>query len=204
MKEIQVFFKAEGLRIEGLYLENDGQEGIIISHPHPQMGGTMENNVVEALVMTYSNLGYSTLRFNFRGVGFSEGRYDNGKGEQDDVLGAAAYLMGRGKKVKLAGYSFGAWINARVVAHQSEFYNTIFVSPPLSMMKFNAEELKGKVGLIVCGDRDPFCPTDTLQAFCRNLECGMLIIAGADHFFFGMEQKIISSIEGYLHHAGDS
>jgi hypothetical protein len=198
MKERHVFFKVEGLGLEGLYNEQDGQEGVVISHPHPQMGGTMENNVVEALALTFGDLGYSTLRFNFRGVGISEGRYDNGRGEQDDVLGAAAYLAGTGKKVKFAGYSFGAWIIARVLSNRQGFYDAIFISPPLGMMKFDPEGLKGKVGLIVCGDNDPFCPAAAVEVFCKDLGCSLEIIAGADHFFFGMEQKISSRISGYL------
>jgi uncharacterized protein len=204
MNEQQVIFKAEGLRLEGLYHENDGPQGIVITHPHPQMGGAMSNNVVEALALTFAELRYSTIRFNFRGVGQSEGRYDNGRGEQDDVLGAAAYLAVRGKEVKLAGYSFGAWINARIISRHSGFSGAVFVSPPLGMMKFESKGLKGKVGLIVCGDRDPFCPVATLSVFSQDLECSLEIIDGADHFFFGFEQKIISRVRGYLQTMQDS
>jgi len=198
MKEQHIFFKASDLSLEGLYIENDGPGGVVITHPHPQMGGAMSNNVVEALVFTFRECGYSTLRFNFRGVGRSEGQYDNGRGEQEDVLGAVAYLAGRGREVKLAGYSFGTWVNARVISRQKGFSDAIFVSPPVGMMKFDTTGLKENVGLIVCGDRDPFCPVVTLREFAEKLGCSLEIIAGADHFFFGDEPSIISHIGNYL------
>ena len=108
INEERVFFESGGLTIEGLYAPGEGSKGVVVTHPHSQMGGSMANNVVDALVAAFHDHGYATLRFNFRGVGRSEGRFDDGVGEQDDVTGAIAFLKEKGlSDITLAGYSFG-------------------------------------------------------------------------------------------------
>ncbi|RLJ02607.1 MAG: alpha/beta hydrolase, partial [Candidatus Aenigmatarchaeota archaeon] len=113
MKEEKVFFQAGDVKIEGMLYNAPGEKGAVVTHPHPLYGGDMHNNVVETVVQAYREKGYATLRFNFRGVGRSTGSYDEGIGEQEDVRAALAYLTGTGKtSIDLAGYSFGAWVNA--------------------------------------------------------------------------------------------
>ena len=96
MTEKSVVFESGELKLEGLLDRAEGDAGVVITHPHPQYGGTMHNNVVESLVKAYQKAGYTTLRFNFRGMGRSEGHYDEGVGEQADVRGAVAYLKNLG------------------------------------------------------------------------------------------------------------
>jgi alpha/beta superfamily hydrolase len=202
MKEEQVFFQAGQISIEGLYTDVGGSRAAIVSHPHSQMGGCMWNNVVEALVHALSGKGFSTLRFNFRGVGRSGGSYDNGRGEQEDVKGALDFLRekAREEEVVLTGYSFGAWVNARVLSQGegTPFADAIFVSPPLNMMKFDVSGLTGKVGLAICGDHDQFCSQTVLQPWAAEIGCRVEMIPGADHFYWGKEREIIASINAYF------
>ncbi len=205
MKEEQVFFKAGLLRLEGLYAppkagEDGTAKGVVISHPHPQMGGCMENNVVESMVVSFHRHGYSTLRFNFRGVGLSEGSYDEGRGEQDDIGGAVEFLRDRGiGPVLLAGYSFGAWISAKVLAAaDGGFLPAVFVAPPVRLFEFDRAAIAGKIGLAVCGDHDEFCALPSVRALAADTGCRLEVIRDADHFFFDKEHEIVRILGEYL------
>ena len=108
--EEKISFLSDGYEIEGLLEKSSLQKGVVITHPHPLYGGDMHNNVVVAMARVYRQKGYTTLRFNFRGVGNSQGSYGDGVGEQEDVRAAISYLAGLSTlKIDLAGYSFGAW-----------------------------------------------------------------------------------------------
>jgi alpha/beta superfamily hydrolase len=199
MKEERVFFMAGNVKIEGLYGASGGERGVVITHPHPQMGGSMSNNVVEALMEGYSHKGFSTLRFNFRGVGRSGGFYDNGNGEQDDVMGAFAFLRERKKSdIVLAGYSFGAWIIAKVLTHQDQFSDVVLISPPIDFVDFDFSGLEGRIGLIICGDRDQFCPLEKLKGIVNSIKCQFSVVQGTDHFYWGREGGIVEYLDGYL------
>ena len=100
MTEKNIVFESGDLKLEGLLDQVAGDRGVVITHPHPQYGGTMHNNVVESLVNAYGRAGYTTLRFNFRGMGRSEGHYDEGVGEQVDVGCAVAYLKDLGMDIR--------------------------------------------------------------------------------------------------------
>jgi alpha/beta superfamily hydrolase len=199
MNEERVFFKSGDLRIEGLYAPGEGSGGVVITHPHSQMGGSMMNNVVDALVSAFHDHRYSTLRFNFRGVGGSEGTFDDGVGEQNDVQGAIAFLKEKGlNDIVLAGYSFGAWVNSRFLAGFDGLSDVIMVSPPIDFVEFDFSHLKGKCGLVICGDRDQFCPIHSLEGKIGELGCRLEIVKGADHFYFGTEQAIMDYLSDYL------
>ena len=199
MNEEPVFFKSGELSIEGLYAPGEGEKCVVVTHPHSQMGGSMRNNVVEAMVSAFYGHGYSTLRFNFRGVGRSEGAFEDGVGEQGDVKGAIAFLKEKGfNEITLAGYSFGAWVNSRVLAGFDDLTDVIMVSPPIDFVKFDFSYLKGRCGLVICGDRDQFCPIPSLEGIIRELETRLEIVNGADHFYFGREQGIIDYLSDYL------
>ena len=104
--------------LEGVLREGAGKGAAVICHPHPLYGGSMWNNVVDALEIGFFQAGFTTLKFNFRGVGGSTGRYDEGAGEMKDVAAAGLFLeehTGRSERLVLAGYSFGAWVCARAV-----------------------------------------------------------------------------------------
>jgi alpha/beta superfamily hydrolase len=113
MREEKILIKNNALVIEALLHRASGERGAVICHPHSLMGGSMYNNVVEALQEAFASEGISTLRFNFRGVGSSTGSYSEGVGEKEDIWAAGNYLKTSGlREIFFAGYSFGAWVGA--------------------------------------------------------------------------------------------
>ena len=152
MAEKSIVFESGGLKLEGLLGRAKDGPGVVVTHPHPQYGGTMHNNIVESLVKAYGKAGYNTLRFNFRGVGRSEGHYDEGVGEQEDVRAAVGYLRDPGMtSVDLAGYSFGAWVNALGIQNLDNVDRMVMVSPPVNFMDFSFLEFKPQNSLDYCG-----------------------------------------------------
>jgi uncharacterized protein len=199
MKEEKIIFPSGALQLEGLYGENKGDKGSVICHPHPQLGGSMENNVVVSLITALLIHGYSTLRFNFRGVGRSEGTYDNGLGEQDDIGGAVSWMRQRGKgNMLLAGYSFGAWVSVKWLPDHDLDHPAILIAPPINVMDFDFSSLAGRIGLVVCGGRDSFCSHDRMKEIARRMNCRFELIPDADHFFFGKESELVSILNAYL------
>jgi alpha/beta superfamily hydrolase len=197
MNEQTLFFGKENIRLEGRYSPSGGTLGAVISHPHPLMGGDMGNPVVEILSGALNACGISTLRFNFRGVGRSAGRYDEGRGEQDDLLAAVSFLEGQGvREILLAGYSFGAWVTAGVL-NRRHLLPAILVSPPIDLLPFAFPALRGKVGLIVCGDRDQFCPSERISVVADAVACRLDLIPGADHFFLSREPDLAACLTAF-------
>jgi len=200
MSEERIFIQSGGIRLEGRFHSgNPSRGGAVIAHPHPQMGGSMDNNVVEAICGAFQTFGFATLRFNFRGVGLSEGRYDGGRGEQDDIRAAVDDLTDRAiSPIILAGYSFGAWVIARLYAREPLPHEVVFVSPPIDILDTEFQPLSGVLKRVVCGGRDSFCDPSTLQRRLDEIGCPLDIAADADHFFFGRETVIGATIKKYL------
>ncbi len=186
--EEKIIFVSENYKIEGLLDKSNSDNGVVITHPHPLYGGDMYNYVVESIVGIYREKRFTTLRFNFRGVGNSQGRYEEGIGEQADVLSAISYLHDRGiKQVDLAGYSFGAWINACVSCGHSFGGSMMMVSPPVAFCDFSHITSIDSLRLVVSGSRDDIAPADMIKAMLPqwNKTAELKIIKGADHFFSG-------------------
>ena len=189
-------------RLEGYWQAGNGDRGVVITHPHPLYGGTMNNPVVETIQNAFQQNGYATLRFNFRGVGGSQGGYDNGVGEQDDVRAAIAYAGSKQiKSVDLAGYSFGAWVNAGVAAESgAPLASMIMVSPPAGFIEFETVTAMNCLKLVVTGSRDDIAPVnqirDLLPAW--NPDAQFEIIDGCDHFYMGHLDRLQSIITQYL------
>lgn len=198
MAEERIFFEADELKLEGMLADSPGDQGVVISHPHPLYGGTMHNNVVKAVAHAYQDEGFSTLRFNFRGVERSEGDYDNGVGEQEDVK-AALQTLGK-KDMDLAGYSFGAWVNALGLAKFEEAQRLIMVSPPVSFIDFSFLEYSPKIKLVICGTRDEIAEYKTVEKMLPkwNGHAVLRVIRGADHFYSGYEEELIDIIGEFL------
>ncbi len=196
--EQPVFFSPGTARLEGLYTAMQGTMGAVISHPHPLMGGDMRNPVVEILTEALFAGGLSTLRFNFRGVGMSEGGFDEGRGEQEDVMMAVTYLERQGiREIILVGYSFGAWVNAGVIPRRN-LLPAVLVSPPINLFPFDFALLQGKVSLVICGDRDPYCPLDEMRKATAQASCHLEIIPDADHFLSGREADLAARIAAFV------
>ena len=197
MKEIRVGFPSQDLNIEGLVSEIHGRDGVVVTHPHPLYGGSMDNTVVESMVRAYGKKGYATLRFNFRGVGRSQGRYDNGKGEQEDVRAAVAYLVQSGiTSIDLAGYSFGAWINAKCIERLSPVKRMVMVSPPVNFMDFSFLNHCPGIRLVITGSEDDIAPPGMIEQMLPlwNPDAAFSIVKGTDHFYGGKTHEIETMI----------
>jgi uncharacterized protein len=199
--EEKIAFVSEDNRLEGIYAQGSNGKGVVITHPHPLYGGDMHNGVVESIANAYREKGYSALRFNFRGVGASQGGYDEGTGERKDVLAAREYLEGEGiGQVDLAGYSFGAWVNARVGCTGSADGQMVMVSPPVAFIDYSAVGRLPCLKLVVAGSRDDFAPVDQIRNRLPhwNDAAAFKIIEGADHFYGGYLKELESILEAFI------
>jgi alpha/beta superfamily hydrolase len=201
MAEEQVFFSSHHLKLHGLLCLAAGNRAAVITHPHPLYGGSMHNAVVETLARVYGQQGYTTLRFNFRGVGLSQGDYDGGRGEQEDVKAALDYLGERDKSVlDLVGYSFGAWVNALSASDGGSLHRLVLISPPVALLDFSAVQTLASLKLIVSGGLDPFAPPAAIRAQLPrwNSEAHLEVIGGADHFYAGCTEELAAILAAYL------
>ena len=199
--EETVFFASGPLRLEGRLYRASGQDAVVVTHPHPLYGGEMDNPVVTTLAGVYQRLGYSTLRFNFRGVGMSGGDYGDGIGEQEDVRAAAAYLGGLGKTViDLAGYSFGAWVNRGLDPPLATVRRQMLVAPPVLFLDFAPVATPLAELVVIVGDHDTMAPLATLRALLPHWHpsARLYLVAGADHFFGAAMDRLATQIEAVL------
>lgn len=198
--EEKVFWKNGVLTGEGLWRKKTEDAGVVICHPHPLMGGSMHNNVVETVRDVFSPCGYSTLRFNFRGVGESTGGYDEGRGEMQDIVSACAFMKSRGiEKITLAGYSFGAWVCCRLLKDKpSVAASVILISPPQKYFAFDWSGLEDAVEFMICGDRDPFCDADDLRKTSDQIHAKLTVLRAADHFYSGREVQLAEHLSNYI------
>ena len=201
MEEI-ITVKSDRYQLEAYWQPGTLKKGVVITHPHPLYGGTMRNPVVETVQNAYAHHGYATLRFNFRGVGGSQGDHDNGVGEQDDVRAAIAYVNQRDvTTVDLAGYSFGAWVNAGVAAAKhTPIESMMMVSPPVGLIDFQNVSALSCLNLIVAGSRDDIAPVNRIRELLPtwNPDTQFEVIDGCDHFYIGYLEKLQSILTSSL------
>ncbi len=196
--EKKVVFPCGGIELEGLLNQNSSTRGVVITHPHPLYGGNMYNPVVEAISEKYHENGLTTLRFNFRGCGESQGVHDNGPGEQKDLAAAVNFLDTLGlKKIDLAGYSFGAWIIALAASRGIFADNLILISPPAAFIDFKDIINLSQLRLVITGDLDELAPVALLKKMVPkwNVDARLEIIKNADHFFSGHLNKLQKLLE---------
>ncbi|HYB91877.1 MAG TPA: CocE/NonD family hydrolase [Candidatus Binataceae bacterium] len=206
MNERHVTFRSGDLTLEGLiYVPagNAAAPAAVVCHPHPAYGGSMDNNVVEAILDAMWQLGYATLRFNFRGVGASEGAYGGGEGEGDDAAAAVGFLTRQSgvsaAGAVLAGYSFGAMVALVTGLRMAEVARVVAVALPVSMTP-SAVAAAPKPVLLVSGDRDSYSPVAGLRSLTKGLgkSARLEIVPGADHFFGGFEAALSGAIVAAL------
>ncbi len=207
MKEQPVTFASDGLRLEGLLAHPDGAAdvpGAVVCHPHPLYGGSMYNNVVDAILDALWPLGYATLRFNFRGVGQSEGEHDGGPGETADAASALKFLLAqpgvRASGAIMAGYSFGAMVALRAGLAAPQVARIVAVALPVGMADFSSLAAAPKPVLLVSGDSDSYSPVRKLAEVKTRLGAAarLEVIEGADHFFGGCEPALAAAITSAL------
>jgi hypothetical protein len=164
----------------------------------------MDNNVVYSLSETLTQASFVSFKFNFRGVGGSQGEFGQGIGEQEDVKAAIAFISTvkevDSKRIGLAGYSAGAGFAVPVGFKDDRIRALAAISPPLPMFDFNFLKSCPKPKLLISGSRDDLIPTDQFLEFCQNLpepkECES--IEGADHFWWGYESRLAAKVAAFF------
>lgn len=182
----QYRFEAEGPagRIEAHAYDPGKRRGIaLIAHPHPLFGGTMDNKVAQTLAKSFLELGYLSVRFNFRGVGTSSGTYDEGIGETEDALALLEFLKKRegNLPLALAGFSFGGFVQAKV-ANRIEAEKIALIAPAVG--KYDVPEVKQDL-LLIHGEEDEVIPLSDLFEWARPQGHAVTVLPGASHFFHG-------------------
>ena len=196
-------------RLEGSYSPGKTPNAPIalILHPHPKAGGQMNNAVTVQLYRVFMKRGFATLRFNFRGVGKSQGEFDSGIGELADAASALDWLQSENPGASqcwVAGYQFGAWIGMQLLMRRPETDGFISVSPPTNVYDFSFLAPCPASGLILHGSADAVASPNEVERVVAKLRTqkGIVIeqkvVAGANHFFDGKIEPLMSSISAYL------
>ena len=179
----------------------------IVLHPNPQYGGTMNNRVVYNLHYAFHRMGFTVLRFNFRGVGRSQGEYDQGIGELSDAASALDYLQALNPNSKhcwVAGFSFGAWIGMQLLMRRPEIRGFISVAPPANMYDFTFLAPCPASGIIIQGEADEVATPAATQKLVDKLRTQKHItinhdtIPKANHFFEHEMPQLMGSVDKYL------
>lgn len=176
-------------RLEAIYRRPDPAAGrsALVCHPHPLHGGTMHTKVVYRAAKAFEELGFPTLRFNFRGVGTSDGVFANGIGEADDVRAALDWLAAEHPElpIVLAGFSFGSVVGLPVGGDDDRVTHLVGIGVPTGRFPF--DDLADVTGpkLFVQGDRDEFGPLEALTSELGRVAqpWELTVVPGADHFF---------------------
>mgnify|MGYP001051716464 CR=1 FL=1 len=200
---IPVEVEGKTLRLEGKFAPGEAySHGVVICHPHPLYGGDMDNGVVVTLRKAFYDAGFTTVRFNFRGVGASDGTYGGGQGEVDDLIAVCGFMRSRGiKHIYGAGYSFGSWILLKSLPRES-FNGLVLVAPPLNLLDFECLKIPSSMpSFILVGSRDEFCSQDRLQTWLKKtqsdgdyLPVSVSIIEGENHFFWKSLSKVFDCV----------
>ena len=188
--------------LEGLWKEAQGvrRGSAVFAHPHPLHGGTMHNKVVYRAVQALTRAGFATLRFNFRGVGLSEGRYDAGRGEIDDFRAAMEETVRiAGVPLVAGGFSFGSAVGLKAIARAEDPKASAFIALglPLATESGRLVPRPAVPALYVAGDRDAFGPPEDLERFVADSGT-VVIVPGVGHFFEGSLEAVGGVIEGFL------
>jgi alpha/beta superfamily hydrolase len=198
---------AHPLQLEGvLHLVDREERGpaAVVCHPHPLGGGSMYNGVVVAMARELAARGMMALRFNFRGVGGSEGQHDGGRGEQADLAGALDWLRAQPSvdpgRVSLAGYSFGAWVALVHAQTDPRLVAAAMVGLPAEMCDAGMMCSFARPKFFVTGEHDQLAPPDALRKLVQDLPAPKTIrvVHGADHFWAGLEQKVGGLVADFL------
>ncbi len=196
-------------RLEGRYTQGKEPNAPIalFLHPHPQHGGTMNNKVVYTLYHAFANRGFSCLRFNFRGVGRSQGTFARGEGELSDAASSLDWLQTYNQNARqcwIAGFSFGAWIGMQLLMRRPEISGFISIAPPANMYDFSFLAPCPSSGMVLQGEADEIVPAESVQKLIaklsqqRGIEIDCRILPGADHFFPRHLRDIEKHVHDYL------
>ena len=205
----EVIFTGPAGRLEGRFQPAKQRNGpiAIILHPHPQFGGTMNNQVVYQLFYMFSKRGFAVLRFNFRGVGRSQGEFDHGAGELSDAAAALDWVQSMHPDARscwVAGFSFGAWIGMQLLMRRPEIEGFISIAPPANLYDFSFLAPCPSSGLIIHGEKDAVVPHKDVTGLVEKLKTqkGIVIeqkmVPAANHFFDGKIDVLMNAVMAYL------
>ena len=206
--QIAVEIQSGELLLEGLLDVPDSTDskcpGVVVCHPHPRYGGDMHNSVVAGITAELTRRGFGVLRFNFRGVGFSEGELGWGAGECDDAMAAADLISLREEidpsRIGIAGYSFGAAVAIQAAMDSATVQAVASIACPAAQLRALSgfELLQPK--LLLQGDNDHDFPIDQFRFLARRFSdpCERMVIDGGDHFFRGLEATVGSTVGGFF------
>lgn len=176
---------------------------VVICHPHPAQGGTMHNKVVHTLARSFGEMGFRTVRFNFRGIGASAGSFDHGEGETADALAVLAWARAQRPQdvFWLAGFSFGGYIAARA-AHQFEVKQLVTIAPAVHLYSFAAMKKPPAPWLVIQGDADEVVSPQAVIDWAAHVHPSprLVILNGVDHFFHGRLHDLRATLHEQLAH----
>ena len=196
-------------RIEGRFHRSEEQNAplAILLHHHPMLGGTMNNPVIHNLYYMFVERNFSALRFNFRGVGRSIGKFDYGHGELSDAASVMDWATANSSDPKacwIVGYSFGAWVGMQLLMRRPEIKGFIAVSPPTNLFNFDFLSPCPSSGLIINGDKDKVVPPESIQELVDRLksqegiEIEHKMVKSANHFFEKKTDRLVKFCGDYL------
>jgi hypothetical protein len=205
----EVIFNGPSGRIEGRFQPAKRRSApiAIVLHHHPLFGGSMNNQITYKLFYMFVERGFAVLRFNFRGVGRSQGAFDHGSGELSDAAAALDWVQTihpDAKNCWIAGFSFGAWIGMQLLMRRPEVEGFISIAPPANLHDFSFLAPCPSSGLIIHGDMDKVVPQKDIQGLVDKLKTQkgitieQKIIEGANHFFEDKVDDLLGYCGGYL------
>ncbi len=186
------------ITLEGRFLPGRARPGVVITHPHPLFGGSMNNNVVWTAERAFHSRDWATLCFNFRGVNRSTGSYGGGEAEVADVAAALDFLKARTSGPHyLVGYSFGAYVVGRALLQGLSVLGAVMIAPPVAFMDLSWLDRVPDLKLVVAGDRDEIGPLVDLRQRLAETAVPIIVVEGADHFFAGYEDKLFQVLREF-------
>jgi len=205
----EIIFNGPDGRLEGRYHQSKDSSApiAIVLHPHPLHGGNMNNRIVYIMYNNFVERGFSVLRFNFRGVGRSQGVFDNGVGELSDAAYAFDWMQQFNTNSPfcwIGGYSFGALISMQLMMRRPEIEGFVSISPPAGTEDFSFLAPCPSSGIIIHGDTDEHIPIDAVKKLAqkldgqKNISVNLSIIKGADHFYKDNMDYLSKEVANYL------
>jgi len=196
-------------KLEAKYHHNKNSESpiVLILHPDPSRGGTMNSKIVFELYKIFVKNKFSTIRFNFRGVGKSGGSFDGGEGELSDAASILDWLQiynSNSKKCWVAGFSFGSWVAMQLLMRRPEINAFVCVSPPANLKDFSFLSPCPSPGLLVHGDKDNIASFESSRILADKLQKQKKVdisfkqIKGADHFYENHKSEFINIVDEYI------
>lgn len=208
----EIIFNGPAGRLEGRYSHSKMKNAplALILHPSPEHGGTMNNKISYTMFQNFVERGFSTLRFNFRGVGRSQGIFDRGEGELSDAAAALDWMQEINQNapyVWVGGFSFGAWIGMQLLMRRPEIQGFVSVAPPANMYDFSFLAPCPTSGLVLQGGRDDVVQEASVSKFVEKVQVqkgvsiDYRVLPEANHFFHGYTDQMTSYMHDHLNKA---